>query len=379
MTDRVKINRGLKGVYFERSGVSHIDGSKGELSYRGYSIHDLATYSTFEEVAYLLIHGELPNLKEFAGFDTKMKKARELPTAAYDVIRATKHGHPMDVLRTVVSALAALETESQNVSEEAFVENGIRLISQVPMIIAAHHNIRNGLEPVAADRNLSHSANWLWMLKGQKPSEDTARLADIDFILHAEHGSNASSFAARVTVGTEANLHGAIVTALSTLAGPAHGGAAEDVMKMVHEIGTAENASAYIKEKRAAREPVTGFGHRVYRAEDPRARHIREGVKKLGEEMGAPEWYEILQAVVMAMKPYSRHGLNVNVDFYSGVIYQLHGIPMDLYVPIFAIGRMPGWIIQCLEQLRGNILIRPLTLYNGPDMRPYVAIDARAE
>ena len=379
MTDRVKINRGLKGIYFERSGVSHIDGSKGELSYRGYSIHDLATYSTFEEVAYLLIHGELPNLKEFAGFDTKMKKARELPTAAYDVIRATKHGHPMDVLRTVVSALAALETESQNVSEEAFVENGIRLISQVPMIIAAHHNIRNGLEPVAADRNLSHAANWLWMLKGEKPSEDTARLADIDFILHAEHGSNASSFAARVTVGTEANLHGAIVTALSTLAGPAHGGAAEDVMKMVHEIGTAENASAYVKEKRAAREPVTGFGHRVYRAEDPRARHIREGVKKLGEEMGAPEWYEILQAVVMAMKPYSRHGLNVNVDFYSGVIYQLHGIPMDLYVPIFAIGRMPGWIIQCLEQLRGNILIRPLTLYNGPDMRPYVAIDARAE
>ena len=379
MTDRVKINRGLKGVYFERSGVSHIDGSKGELSYRGYSIHDLATYSTFEEVAYLLIHGELPNLKEFAGFDAKMKKARELPTSVYDVIRATKDGHPMDVLRTVVSALAALETASQNVSEEAFVENGIRLISQVPMIIAAHHNIRNGLEPVAADRNLSHAANWLWMLKGEKPSEDTARLADIDFILHAEHGSNASSFAARVTVGTEANLHGAIVTALSTLAGPAHGGAAEDVMKMVHEIGTAENASAYVKEKRAARKPVTGFGHRVYRAEDPRARHIREGVKKLGEEMGAPEWYEILQAVVIAMKPYSRHGLNVNVDFYSGVIYQLHGIPMDLYVPIFAIGRMPGWIIQCLEQLRGNILIRPLTLYNGPDMRPYVAIDARAE
>ena len=379
MTDRVKINRGLKGVYFERSGVSHIDGSKGELSYRGYSIHDLATYSTFEEVAYLLIHGELPNLKEFAAFDAKMKQARELPTAVYDVIRAAKDGHPTDVLRTVVSALAALETESQNVGEDAFIRNGIRLMSQVPMIIAAHHNIRKGLNPVAADPKLSHAANWLWMLKGEKPSEDTARLADVDFILHAEHGSNASSFAARVTVGTEANLHGAIVTALSTLAGPAHGGAAEDVMKMVHEIGTAENASAYVKEKRAAREPVTGFGHRVYRAEDPRARHLREGVKKLGEEMGAPEWYEILQAVVMAMKPYSRHGLNVNVDFYSGVIYQLHGIPMDLYVPIFAIGRMPGWIIQCLEQLRGNILIRPLTLYNGPDMRPYVAIDARAD
>lgn len=377
MTDQVKINRGLKGVYFERSGVSHIDGAKGELSYRGYSIHDLATHSTFEEVAYLLIHGELPNQKELNPFEDNLKAARELPIAVYDVIRAAKDGHPMDVLRTAVSALAALEPTSQRVDEKGFLENGIRLMSQVPMIIAAHHNIRNGRAPVAPDTDLTHAANWLWMLKGEKPSQDTARLADVDFILHAEHGSNASSFAARVTVGTEANLHGAIVTALSTLAGPAHGGAAEDVMKMVHEIGNAENAAHYVKEKRAAREAVTGFGHRVYRAEDPRARHMREGVKKLGEEMGAPEWYEILQAVVEAMKPYSRHGLNVNVDFYSGVIYQLHGIPMDLYVPIFAIGRMPGWIIQCLEQLRGNILIRPLTLYNGPDMRPYVGMADR--
>ncbi|MEK9879801.1 MAG: citrate/2-methylcitrate synthase [Paracoccaceae bacterium] len=377
MTDQVKINRGLKGVYFERSGVSHIDGAKGELSYRGYSIHDLATHSTFEEVAYLLIHGELPNQQELNAFEDNLKAARELPSAVYDVIRAAKDGHPMDVLRTAVSALAALEPTSQRVDEKGFLENGIRLMSQVPMIIAAHHNIRNGRAPVAPDADLTHAANWLWMLKGEKPSQDTARLADVDFILHAEHGSNASSFAARVTVGTEANLHGAIVTALSTLAGPAHGGAAEDVMKMVHEIGNAENAAHYVKEKRAAREAVTGFGHRVYRAEDPRARHMREGVKKLGEEMGAPEWYEILQAVVEAMKPYSRHGLNVNVDFYSGVIYQLHGIPMDLYVPIFAIGRMPGWIIQCLEQLRGNILIRPLTLYNGPDMRPYVGMADR--
>ncbi|MGB1641119.1 MAG: citrate/2-methylcitrate synthase [Paracoccaceae bacterium] len=377
MTDQVKINRGLKGVYFERSGVSHIDGAKGELSYRGYSIHDLATHSTFEEVAYLLIHGELPNQQELNAFEDNLKAARELPIAVYDVIRAAKDGHPMDVLRTAVSALAALEPTSQKVDEKGFLENGIRLMSQVPMIIAAHHNIRNGRAPLAPDAELSHAANWLWMLKGEKPSQDTARLADVDFILHAEHGSNASSFAARVTVGTEANLHGAIVTALSTLAGPAHGGAAEDVMKMVHEIGKAENAAHYVKEKRAAREAVTGFGHRVYRAEDPRARHMREGVKKLGEEIGAPEWYEILQAVVEAMKPYSRHGLNVNVDFYSGVIYQLHGIPMDLYVPIFAIGRMPGWIIQCLEQLRGNILIRPLTLYNGPDLRPYVGMADR--
>ena len=377
MTEPVKINRGLKGVYFERSGVSDIDGAAGTLSYRGYSIHDLATQSSFEEVAHLLIFGELPTATELAAFDTRLKAARTLPDAIHGIIAACKHGHPMDVLRTAVSALAALEPASQDTGEEAFIENGIRLTAQLPVLVAAHEAIRNGRAPVAPDPALSHAANWLWMLKGERPSAEAARLADVDFILHAEHGANASSFAARVTVSTEANLHGAIVTALSTLAGPAHGGAAEDVMKMVREIGSPENAEAYVKARRAAREAVTGFGHRVYRKEDPRARHMREGVRQLGAEMGAPEWYEILQAVVEAMKPYARHGLNVNVDFYSGVIYQLHGIPMDLYVPIFAIGRMPGWVIQCLEQRRNNILIRPLTLYDGPAPRPYLPLAER--
>ncbi len=377
MTDPVKINRGLKGIYFERSATSHIDGAKGELSYSGYSIHDLATQSTFEEVAYLLIYGELPTATALADFDARLKAARNLPSEIYRVIEQIQSGHPMDVLRTAASALAALDVDSTDTSEEGFINNGIKLTAQVPMIVAAHHAIRNGRTSVAPDMTLGHAANWLWMLKGEKPSEDAARLADVDFILHAEHGSNASSFAARVTVGTDANLHGAIVTALATLAGPAHGGAAEDVMKMVAEIGSADNAAAYVKAKRAKREAVTGFGHRVYRAEDPRARHMRDGVKKLSQEVGQPEWYDILQAVVEAMHPYARHGLNVNVDFYSGVIYQLHGIPMDLYVPIFAIGRVPGWVIQCLEQRRSNILIRPLTLYNGPEMRPYVPINER--
>jgi len=377
MTEAVKINRGLKGVYFERSGVSDIDGAAGTLQYRGYSIHDLAAHATFEEVCHLLMRGELPNADELSAFDSDMRSYRAVPDAVLDIIRTCRDGHPMDVLRTAVSALAALDTDSLQVGEDAFQRNGLKLTAQVPTLIAAHEAIRNGRAPVAPDDSLSHAANWLWMLKGEKPSEAAARLADVDFVLHAEHGANASSFAARVTVGTEANLHGAIVTALSTLAGPAHGGAAEDVMKMVKEIGTPDKAADYVKAKRKNREAVTGFGHRVYRAEDPRARHMREGVRKLGEEMGAPEWYEILQAVVEAMKPYSRHGLNVNVDFYSGVIYQLHGIPMDLYVPIFAIGRMPGWVIQCLEQQRGNILIRPLTLYNGPEPRDWVSIEDR--
>ncbi|WP_413720754.1 citrate/2-methylcitrate synthase [Silicimonas sp. MF1-12-2] len=377
MTDAPKINRGLMGVYFDRSAVSDIDGAGGRLFYRGYSIDDLATRATFEEVCYLLIMGELPTASELADFDQRLKAARVLPGEIYDIIRATASGHPMNVLRTAVSALAALEPGSADSSEHGMLENGIRLTAQVPMIIAAHEAIRNGRDPVAPDPALGHAANWLWMLKGEKPSEEAARLADVDLILHAEHGSNASSFAARVTVGTEADMHCAITTAIATLAGPAHGGAAEDVMKMVEEIGSPENAAAYVKEKRKNREPVTGFGHRVYRAEDPRARHMREGVRKLGEEMGEPRWYEILQGVVEAMKPYARHGLNVNVDFYSGVVYQLHGIPMDLYVPIFAIGRMPGWVIQCLEQKRGNILIRPLTVYNGPEPRDWVPLDAR--
>ncbi|MFQ5624808.1 MAG: citrate/2-methylcitrate synthase [Paracoccaceae bacterium] len=377
MSEDVKIHRGLNKVYFERSGVSMIDGAKGELSYRGYSIHDLAAHSTFEETAYLLIHGELPTATELSAFEARLVENRHLPDAVFDIIGKIRDGHPMDVLRTAVSALAALDPRSAEVSDKAFIDNGLRLVSQVPMIVAAHDCIRNGKEPVAPDPALSHAANWLWMLKGEKPSRDAARLADLDFILHAEHGSNASSFAARVTVGTEANLHGAMVSAIATLAGPAHGGAAENVMKMVEEIGAPERAAEYVKKKRANREPITGFGHRVYRAEDPRARHLRDGVARLGAEMGQPQWFDILQAVVEAMKPYSRHGLNVNVDFYSGAIYQLHGIPTDLYVPIFAIGRVPGWVVQCIEQLRSNILIRPLTLYNGPEPRPYLPLGER--
>ncbi|MDE0524803.1 MAG: citrate (Si)-synthase [Boseongicola sp.] len=377
MTEAPKINRGLMGVHFDRSAVSDIDGAAGRLYYRGYTIDDLATNATFEEVAHLLIMGELPNSEELAEFDARLKASRVLPDEIIDIVQATSGGHPMNVLRTAVSALAALEPGAQDASEEGMLENGIRLTAQVPMIIAAHHAIRSGREPVKPDPSLGHAGNWLWMLKGKPPSEDAARLADVDFILHAEHGANASSFAARVTVGTEADMHGAITTALATLAGPAHGGAAEDVMKMVEEIGTPENAAEYVRQKRKNREPVTGFGHRVYRAEDPRARHMRDGVRKLGLEMGQPEWYEILQAVVETMKPYARHGLNVNVDFYSGVVYQLHGIPMDLYVPIFAIGRMPGWVIQCLEQKRGNILIRPLTLYSGPEPRDWIALEDR--
>ena len=374
---KVQINRGLKGVYFDRSATTFIDGRAGELRYRGYSIHDLAQQSNFEEAAYLLVHGELPTRSELEAFDTELKAARQIPEPVYDIIGVIKDAHPMDVLRTAVSALAAFDPEVADNTREATIRKGIRLTSQVPIIVTAHNHIRNKREPVAPDPSLGHAANFLYMLKGEAPSEDSARLMDMDMVLHAEHGSNASSFTARVVIGTEANLHAAVTAAIAALSGPAHGGAAEDVMRMAQEIGDPSKAAEYVKNKRNNREAVTGFGHRVYRAEDPRARHMREGVERLSREMGQPRWYEILQAVVEAMKPYARHGVNVNVDFYAGVVYYLHQVPEDLFVPIFAIGRVPGWTVQVLEQLDNNILLRPLTLYNGPEPRAYVPIEKR--
>jgi citrate synthase len=230
---------------------------------------------------------------------------------------------------------------------------------------------------VPPDPHLGHAANFLRMLKGAPASGDAARLMDIDMILHAEHGSNASAFTARVVAGTDANLHAAVTAAIAALSGPAHGGAAENVMRMAQEIGDPANAAEYVRRKRANKEAVMGFGHRVYRAEDPRARHMRAGVEQLSRAMGEPRWYQILAALVDAMKPYARHGVNVNVDFYAGVVYFLNGIAEDLFVPIFAAGRVPGWTVQVVEQLANNILIRPLTLYNGPPARPYVPIEKR--
>jgi len=372
-----EIHRGLKGVYFDRSRVCFIDGRVGELRYRGYSIHDLAEHSTFEETCHLLLKGELPTRAELQGFEAELKAARKLPAEILELIRLVKAGHPMEVLRTAVSALGAFDPEVADNSPEAILRKGIRLTSQVPMIVAAHEHIRNGRQPVAPDPSLGHAANFLYMLKGSAPSADTARLMDLDMILHAEHGSNASAFTARVVAGTEANLHAAMAAAVAALSGPAHGGAAENVMLMAQEVGEAANAAEYVKKKRASKEPVMGFGHRVYRAEDPRARHMRAGVEKLSREMGQPKWYQILEALVEAMKPYARHGVNVNVDFYAGVVYYLNGIPADLFVPIFAVGRVPGWTVQVLEQMENNILIRPLTLYNGPEPRDYVPLDKR--
>lgn len=375
--DKIAIHRGLKGVHFDRSKVCFIDGRVGELRYRGYSIHDLAQHSSFEETCCLLLDGELPNRVELDAFKAELLAGRSLPNPIFELIKLIQHAHPMDVLRSAVSALAAFDPDVKDKSAAATRRKGIRLSSQVPMIVAAHEQIRHGRAPIAPNPALGHAANFLYMLTGKAPSADTARLMDTDMVLHAEHGANASSFTARVVAGTEADLHGAMTAAIAALAGPAHGGAAENVMHMAREIAEPSRAADYVKAKRANKEAIMGFGHRVYRAEDPRARHMRAGVEQLSREMGQPQWYQILEALVDAMKPYSRLGVNVNVDFYAGVVYYLNGIPADIFVPIFAVGRVPGWTASVLEQIENNILIRPLTLYNGPEAREYRPIDQR--
>jgi len=376
-SNEITLHRGLQGVYFDRSATTFIDGKQGVLEYRGYNIHDLAEYSTFEETAYLLIHGNLPTQTQLDEFDSELKGARELPEKVFDVIDLVKDSHPMDVLRTTVSALASFDPERGDNSPEATIHKGNRLTSQVPGIVMAHHAIRRGKDPVKPSSTLSHAANFLYMLEGNEPSDDAANLMDKDFVLHADHGSNASAFTARTVAGTAADVHGAVTAGIAALSGPSHGGAAENVMQMAKEIGKPENAADYVHDLLSSRQRVMGFGHRVYKAEDPRARHLREGVKNLSKEMGQPEWYQILEGVVDAMKPYARRGIHVNVDFFAGVIYYLNGFPQDLFVPIFAVGRIPGWTIQVVEQLQHNILIRPLLQYTGEHNLEYVPISDR--
>ena len=283
----------------------------------------------------------------------------------------------MDVLRTSVSALSSFDEEAGDKSYDATMRKGIRLTSQVPTIVMAHNSIRNGKDPIEPSKDLSHAANFIYMLNGENPTESTSTLMDKDFIVHADHGSNASAFAARVCAGTQADLHSAITTGISVLSGPSHGGAAENVMKMVKEVGSPDNAKDYVINLQKSGERVMGFGHRVYKAEDPRAAQLREGVKFLSEEKGDPSWYEILVSVMDAMKPYQRRGIYANVDFFAGVIYHLLGIPTDLFVPIFAVGRIPGWTIQVLEQYENNILLRPLLSYTGEHKQEYIPIENR--
>jgi citrate synthase len=311
-------------------------------------------------------------------FDLRLRGQRGLPGEVVRAIGFVAKSHPMDALRTAVSALSAFDPDIEDGSKEAVLRKSERLTAVVPTIVAAHERIRKGLEPIEPRADLSHAANFLYMLTGGEPSAEAVEAMDLDFILHAEHGANASAFCARVTASTLSDLHSAVVSAIGTLKGPLHGGAAEAVMTMAMEIGEPDRASEYVRQRQRHRESrIMGFGHRVYRVEDPRARHMREKSRALSERMGQAKWYQILEAVEKEMARYQRHGIYVNVDFFAGSVYYLLGIPEDLFVPIFAIGRVPGWCVAVMEQLRDNILIRPLLRYEGPMDLKYVPIDQR--
>ena len=375
--EKVELKRGLRDVYIDRTTSSFIDGNIGKLLYRGYTIDDFANYATFEETIYLLLYGVLPTQAQLDAFDVELKSHRILPEEILDIIRLTKNSHPMDVLRTAVSALSAFDPEVSDNSTEATVRKGVRLTAQAPTIVAAHARIRDGNLPVAPNNNLSHAGNFLYMLFGEEPEPEDAKLIDKDFVLHAEHGVNASAFGARVAASTLADLHCAITTGIAVLKGPSHGGAAEEVMKMALDIGTEENAEQYVRDQLEQGGRVMGFGHRVYKAVDPRSLHLQDDLKVLGERKGEPKWYSILQEVIEVMQPYARRGICQNVDFFSGAIYYLLGIPDDLFISIFAMGRVPGWTVQVVEQYENNILLRPRLQYTGPMDEKWIPIEER--
>ena len=373
-----EIFKGLKDVYLDTTKSSFIDGQEGKLLYRGYNIHDLAEKSTFEEVVYLLFYGSLPTQQQLQDFDDTLRANRRIPDEVIQVLDLVKASHPMDALRTGISALAAFDPDVNDNSEEATIRKGIRLTAMGPTIVGAHHRLRQGLEPVAPDPNLNHAGNFLYMLFNEAPDEETNKLLDVDFILHAEHGANASAFGARVVASTLSDLHSAVTTGIGVLKGPWHGGAADEVMKMALEICQPENAAEYCRNILDSGGRIMGFGHRVYKAEDPRARHLRDRSRALGDKVGQPHWFKILTYVEEeVMVPYRSRGIFVNVDFFAGSIYYLLNIPDDLFISIFALGRIPGWTLQCMEQYDDNMLIRPLLEYAGEMDLEFVPIEQR--
>jgi citrate synthase len=376
--ENATLYRGLREVYIDRTTSSYIDGKAGKLYYRGFSIDDLAENCGFEEIMYLVMIGDLPTTGELSKFVSDLKASMELPEPIIDIIRIIKDAHPMDVLRTAISALATFDPEVNDNSTEATLRKGTRITAQAPTIVAAHSRIREGKEPIKADPNLSIAANFLYMIFGEVPDPEDAKLIDKDFVLHAEHGLNASSFGARVSASTQADLHCAITTGISVLKGPSHGGAAESVMTMALEIGSEDNAAEYVRNTLDGGGRIMGFGHRVYKAVDPRSLHLQDDLKALGERKGEPKWYSILQKVLEVMQPYSRRGICQNVDFFSGAMYYLLGIPEDLFISIFAVGRIPGWTAQVVEQFENNILLRPRLQYVGELDKEFIPIDNRS-
>jgi len=367
---------GLEGVVATQSAISDVDGLEGRLIYRGYDIHDLAEHATFEEVIYLLWNGTLPTAAQLKQLRDELSREAPLPAEIKEGInRIPRNANPMDMLRTIVSFLSFYDPDAGDASSEANARRAVRLTARFPLIVTSFFRAREGEKPVEPRPDLSVAGNFLYTLWGREPDEVATRTMDVAFILHADHELNASTFAARVTAATLSDMYSAIASAIGTLKGPLHGGANEGVIKNLLEIGSVQNVEPWLKDQFARKQKIMGFGHRVYKTEDPRATHLREMSRQLGERTGEKKWYEIsrkMEEVIMREKH-----LNPNVDFYSASTYFALGIPTDLFTPIFACSRISGWTAHVLEQYLNNRLIRPRAEYIGPKNLKYIPISAR--
>lgn len=372
------VAKGLEGIVANESRLSDVNGAEGKLCYLGYTIDDLVAHCTFEEVVHLLHRGKLPNVAELESLTATLRKHRFLSPEARDFIKALpKDASPMNVIRTGVSLLGVLDRRGGDQDRALNEERALSICAKIPLIIAAFHCHREGRELPEVRTDLSEAGSFLWLITGQEPGVEATKTLDVAYILHADHGMNASTFSARVTVATLSDMYSAITSAVGTLKGPLHGGANEGVIHMLQEIGEEDKVDAWVEDKLAKKEKIMGIGHRVYKVLDPRAPHLQRMAIKLTQELGEPKWIRMSERIATIMR--ERKGLNANVDFYSATVYYSLDIPTDLFTPIFAISRAAGWTAQVLEQLEDNRLYRPLTEYTGPvPPQPILPIGERA-
>ena len=371
------MSKGLEGIVAAATAISYIDGLNGRLFYRGIDINELAEHSNFEETTALLWYGKLPTQGQLDSFVQKFRDNRQIPNEILALLMSLpKKTAPMEVLRTAVSALSSYDPEDLDNALEANVHKSTRLTASMPTIVAAWDRIRKGQWPILPSATLGHAANFLYMLTGKEPDPKAAHVLDTCLILHADHGLNASTFSARITASTLSDLHSAITSAIGTLKGPLHGGANEQVMYMLREIGQVDRVDTYIRGAINAKKKIMGFGHRVYKADDPRAAWLQRLSHDLAESSGNHKWYDMserIRVLVQDSKP-----LPVNVDFYSASVYYTLGIPIDLFTPIFAISRVAGWTAHVYEQYSDNRLIRPESEYIGPMDVRYLPLGERS-
>jgi citrate synthase len=372
------ISKGLEGVVATDTRLGDVRGQEGQLIYCGYDINELAGKVSFEEVIYLLWHNKLPNHSELATLMKQLAAERQLPDQVIEFLKSTPAtALPIDVLRTAVSMLGLHdELLTLDQSLEATRRRAISITAKVGVIIAYFHRARNGLELLPVREDLNEAGHFLYLLDGQEPSKKKTETLDVAFVLHAEHGMNASTFSARVTISTLTDIYSAITAAIGTLKGPLHGGANEGVIHMLQEIGTPDKVDAYIDQALAQKKKIMGIGHRIYKVLDPRAPILKAMAVQLSSELGEPKWIEMSERIAKLMK--EKKGLHANVDFYSATVYYSLGIPTDLFTCIFAISRTAGWTAHVLEQLADNRLYRPLSEYTGdPAGKKFVPIDQR--